>query len=191
MHDNNTMTKLSILIPTIKRDELLFNKLKDKLLNQSKDGVTILVNPSETDSIGKKRNWLLDNSHSEYVAFIDADDYVVDNYIDLLLEGISKRVDCCSLMGIYAINGKVDGFFEHSLKYKEWKTNDQQTHDIKYERYPNHLNCIKSSIAKQFKFPEKNFGEDHDWSKQIHESGLIKTEHYIDQVIYYYKKVTR
>ena len=188
------MTKLTILIPTIKRDEELFLKLRDKLLSQSKEGVTILINPSETDSIGKKRNWLLDNSHSEYVAFADADDDISGDYIDLLMEGINKGVDCCSLKGMYSVDGVGEGLFEHSLQYNEWKTNDNniiQITGIKYERYPNHLNCIKSSIAKQFKFPDKNFGEDHDWSRQIHESGLIKTEHYIPEVIYYYKKVTK
>ena len=59
-----------------------------------------------------------------------------------------------------------------------------------YERYPNHLNCIKSSIAKQFKFPEINFGEDTLWADKVFKSGLIKTEHFIDKVIYHYKYIT-
>ena len=194
--------KLSILIPTIKRDEVLFNKLFHKLESmifgwgvvRVTGVVEILINDNETDSIGAKRSSLLERATGEYLCFIDADDDISDNYISLLLEGIDKGVDCCSLKGMYSVDGVGEGLFEHSLQYNEWKTNDNniiQITGIKYERYPNHLNCIKSSIAKQFKFPEKNFGEDHDWSKQIHESGLIKTEHYIPEVIYYYKKVSR
>jgi hypothetical protein len=55
-----------------------------------------------------------------------------------------------------------------------------------YYRPPNHLNVIKASIAKQFKFPEKNFGEDMEWSMQIQQSGLLKTEAHIDETLYYY-----
>ena len=180
--------KLSILICTLPDRKLMLTSLLVKLNRQIKGEVDIHIAHEPHLTIGEKRNLLLENSTGEYVCFIDDDDDVSDNYIDLLMEGINKGVDCSSLKGDYIVDGHFDSIFEHSVKYKEWKTTDNV---IKYERYPNHLNCIKSSIAKQFKFPEKNFGEDHDWSRQIHESGLIKTEHYIDQVIYYYKKVTK
>lgn len=155
--------------------------------------VQLLSNDSTAISIGEKRNKLLNDAEGEYVCFIDDDDSISRNYISLLLHGIDNGVDCCSLKGMYYVDGVFDGIFEHSLMYKEWKTNNsiQSATPIKYERYPNHLNCIKSSIAKQFRFPETNFGEDHNWSKQIHESGLIKTEHYISDILYYYDKQTR
>jgi hypothetical protein len=92
------------------------------------------------------------------------------------------------LRGIITFDGETPELFEHSIKYKEYKTVDNP---VKYERYPNHLNCIKSSIAKQFKFPEINHGEDTDWATQIFNSGLIKTEHYIDSVMYHYNFITR
>lgn len=150
--------------------------------------IQILCDDNEFNNIGEKRNRLLSKAIGEYVCFIDDDDQISSSYIDLVMKGIKENADCSSLKGIYSVDGIEDGTFEHSIKYNEWKTT---TNEIKYERYPNHLNCIKASIAKQFKFPEKNFGEDHDWSKQLHESGLLKTEHYIKQPIYFYKKVTR
>lgn len=159
----------------------------------NKDAVEIICEKSETLSIGRKRNMLLQNASGDYIAFIDDDDEVSPNYVKLLMEGINKGVDCCSLKGMYSVDGRMDGFFEHSLKYSEWRTNDVEDFrkGIKYERYPNHLNCIKSDIAKQFKFPEKNHGEDFDWSKQLHESGLLRTEHYIEQLIYFYKFISK
>lgn len=138
-------------------------------------------------SVGEKRNLLLGRSDGEYVCFIDDDDEISSDYVRLLMEAVESGMDCASLKGEYYINGKFDGVFEHSIKYLEWETVEGE---VKYLRFPNHLNCIKSSIAKQFRFPEKNYGEDFDWSTIVHKSGLIKTEHYITEVLYYYKYVS-
>lgn len=179
--------KLSILICTLpERIEMLDRLLKLLHLQYNPD-FEILINNDEQMSIGEKRNHLLQSATGKYVCFIDDDDIVSAYYIDLLMEGIDKRVDCCSLRGEYSVDGNFDGVFEHSIKYKQYKTVENSP--VKYERYPNHLNCIKASIAKRFKFPETNWGEDTDWATQIHKSGLIKTEHYIPDVIYHYLKV--
>lgn len=177
--------KLSILICHLPERKPLLDRLMDILTPQLSNEVQVLIHESKGMTIGEKRNYLLKLAKGDYVAFCDDDDKVSDNYVKLLTEGIDKGVDCCSLMGEYTINGVFDGYFEHSIKYNAYRTVSRT--NVKYERYPNHLNCIKSSIAKQFKFPEKNHGEDTDWATQIHKSGLIKTEHYIPQVIYHYE----
>lgn len=142
--------------------------------------------------IGRKRNRLLDMADSDYIAFIDSDDRISHNYFKLIFEGIEKNVDVCSLKGIITEDGKNPLLFEHSMKYKIWRTvTDSQPGEVRYERYNNHLNAIRASIAKQFRFPEINQGEDHDWSTQVFNSGLIKTEHYIEQVLYHYDYVSR
>lgn len=149
--------------------------------------VEILTNIDKGQkTVGQKRNELLDLAKGEFICYCDDDDSVSDNYIEHLLAGISKGVDCCSLKGSYSVNGAYNGLFEHSIKYRGWATSKGK---IKYLRYPNHLNCIKSSIAKQFKFPEINMGEDKDWSTQIHKSRLLKTEYYIDEILYYYNYI--
>lgn len=184
--------KLSILIPTIKRDETFLSQLIYNLEEQTlsmRDEVEILIDHDEYGSIGTKRNNLLKVATGEYTAFIDSDDEIAVNYISLLMKAIDSDCDCASLKGEITINGGAPEIFEHSLKYNEWKTNPEGS-EIRYERYPNHLSLIRSSISKQFKFPEKNHGEDHDWSKQIHESGLLKTEYYIPEIIYYYNYIS-
>lgn len=182
--------KLSILIPSLIKRQDQFLWLKENLFRQIVSGgfmeeVEIL---SEIDngeqSIGTKRNTLLSRAEGEYVCFFDDDDTPSMNYVSLIMKAIESQPDCCSLTGNYNVDGKFDGIFEHSIKYKAYKTNIGAY--IKYERYPNHLNCIKSSIAKQFNFPEINHGEDTDFAKQIHESGLLKTEVLIPETIYHY-----
>lgn len=178
--------KLSILVPYIRRHEAFFYKLQFKLYAQMLPYVTeveLLSDNHEYDSIGAKRNRLLERATGEFVAFFDSDDRPSDDYIKLLMEGIESNPDCCSLRGEYSIDGIFDGIFEHSIKYKEWATTKNE---VKYERFTNHLNAVKSSIAKQFKYPDKSHGEDFDWSTLVHESGLIKTEYYIPSVIYFY-----
>lgn len=190
--------KLSILIPSLESRAESFLKLYDEFMRQCGDRygkeVQILscVDKGEK-SIGAKRNILLDKAEGEYLCFFDDDDEPSRSYIDLVLEGCESGADAVSLRGIYTVDGSVDhpdsGIFEHSIKYPEWKTN--YTGVPKYERCINHLNAIKSSIAKQFRFPEINHGEDRVWSEAIHASGLIKTEHFIDKVIYHYRYVSK
>src|ERR1035437_6109979 len=187
------MKKLSLLIPTIKRHGKYLAYLIPELRSQAKQyngSVEILIDSNEVDSIGEKRNRLLEKAKGEYIAFIDADDNVSDKYISLLMEGIEKEVDCCSLKGIITTEGKDYHYFEHSIRYNIYKTNEGtkfEFGEIKYERFPNHISCLKASIAKAFKFPEKNWGEDTDWATLIHDAGVIKTEHYIPEVIYHYR----
>jgi glycosyltransferase involved in cell wall biosynthesis len=195
--------KLSILVPTInKRLELLKSLLNEfekqiggdliiskteKLRVMTFNDVEILIYSGDSETIGNKRNYLMQSAKGEYLCFFDDDDMPSEDYIKELLKGIESVADCISLRGIMTTNGSNPEVFEHSLKYKSWRTTKNE---IKYERYPNHLNCIKSNIAKQIKFPEINHGEDYDWSKKLHESGLLKSEYYTDKVLYHYKFVT-
>lgn len=187
------MTKLlSIIILTLPERKHFLDRVVTELNHQiMKSGrhEEIEICVVEGDSkIGAKRNTGLSVSLGKYIANVDDDDMVGPFYIKTLLDGIFLDVDCVSLRGMYYVDGVVDGIFEHSIKYKAWKNDCDDV--IKYERYPNHLNCIRASIAKQFKFPDKNFGEDHDWSTQIHKSGLIKTEHYTQEILYHYYYVS-
>lgn len=185
------MIRLSILIPHIKRHYRFFHVLKAELSSQILPYaglVEILDDDHEYDSIGTKRNRLLERAIGTHEAFFDADDMPSPNYIKWMMKAIDTDCDCASLIGLYSVDGVKDGLFEHSIKYKAWRTT---TNEIKYERYPNHLSLIRTSIAKQFKFPETSHGEDHDWSTQIHKSGFLKTEYRIPEIIYYYNKLTK
>lgn len=179
--------KLSILIPSLvdryeSRTELLFS-----LSAQYKgNDVEILTEIDRGEmSIGHKRNLLLQRAKGDYVCFVDDDDSVGSDYILKALTALESTPDCCSLLGVITWNGDTPQTFEHSIKYKEYKTNLEAP--IVYERYPNHLNIIRTSIAKQFMFLEINHGEDTDWATQIFKSGLLKTEATIPGVIYHYK----
>ena len=188
--------KLSILIPTLNSRIEHFLALKEELwrqivFNKAEDLVEIkkLSNGGEL-TIGHYRNQLLMDATSEYVCFFDDDDEPSRKYIQLILDALKTNPDCCSLKGIITTNGTDGQIFEHSIDYKEYKTNPP-TFGITYERYPNHLNVIKTEIAQQFKYLEINHGEDTSWAIEVFNSGLLKTEGYIGDVIYHYKYKTK
>jgi glycosyltransferase involved in cell wall biosynthesis len=186
-------TILSILIPsTTERSELLntlSENLKKQIIECDQNVEIIVFTDNKELSIGAKRNQLMEIARGEYVCYFDDDDMPSPNYIELILKAIESKPDCCSLKGIITWNGQNPEIFEHSIKYKEWRT--ATFSNPKYERPPNHLNVIKSSIAKRFKFPELNHGEDSEWSEAILKSGLIQIEAYIEQVIYNYLYISK
>jgi len=186
--------KLSILIPTLPERSNLFSKLffeiNFQIEMQNAFGLVEVITdnaPKNEKTIGQKRNDLLASAKGEYICFIDDDDKIANNYLRLVLKALQNNPDCVSLKGIITMDGQAPKFFEHSIKYSEYKTTSSI---ITYERYPNHLNVIKREIASQFKFPEINFGEDTDWATQINKSGLLKKETYIDEVLYYYNYIS-
>ena len=176
--------KLSILIPSLTDRAEQKDKLVAHLEKQCTPDVEVreLVDSGEL-TIGAKRNILLESALGEYVCFVDDDDRVSMDYIPTLLKAIESKPDCVSLRGVITWKGENPEIFEHSIRYDEYKTTDNA---IRYERYPNHLNCIKAEIAKQFKFPETSFGEDTDFATQIKKSGLLKKEIFVDKILYHY-----
>lgn len=183
---------LSILIPyTEDRIGMLLslkNKIEFSCPASFRDKIEILTDGRDKSvNVGAKRNSLLQRATGEWLCYIDSDDDINPKYVELLLEGIQKGVDCCSLKGVMTTNGKNPEIFEHSLIYDKWETIETAKEgEVKYIRTPNHLSCIKASIAKQFSFPEIRYGEDHIYSKALNNSGLLKTEHYINEILYYY-----
>lgn len=194
---------LSILIPTTSDREPYFANVMTELCRQVKllsdwhkedywKYVEVLKDTSPVGvSIGTKRNNLLQMATGEWLAFVDSDDMVSQDYLKILLSNIGtirSFVNCFSLRGIMTTDGSNPEIFEHSIRYDTWRTNERAgVEGVKYERFINHLNCIRSVIAKQFKFPEINMGEDHNWSNQLQASGLLNDEGTIDKILYFYK----
>jgi len=184
---------LSILICTIEERKQKFDFIYNKLQNQINklslsDNIKIecFCDKRGEHSIGHKRNVLLQNCNTKYSCFIDDDDDVSDNYISVLYKGIKSKKDCIGLKGRITVNGGSPKIFIHSISYNNYF----EENNI-YYRPPNHLNVIKTSISKKFMFPDKNFGEDTDWAMDICNSGLIKTEYNIEDVIYFYNFVSK
>lgn len=182
---------LSILIPsTIDRHDLL-SKLLDELYkqineNDAHDNVEILTSiDNKEKTTGTKRNELYAMAIGLWSVSIDSDDWVYPYYIKEMLIASESNCDCFGVNGIMTTNGGNEKKWYISKDNPYFASVDQQGREI-YLRYPNHITAIRSSICKQFKFPDICQGEDYNWATQIHNSGLIKTEHIISKPMYHY-----
>jgi len=176
---------VSVLICTIPSRRAMFIELLNRmtLLKQKTSlQIEVLWDNDMKYSVGEKRNKLVERALGTYCCFVDDDDKITDDYFSVI-EASGLTYDCIALNGQMFMNGKPHAPFYHSLKYEKWSEDSTS-----YYRNPNHLNPIKTSIVKQIQFTTKNQGEDHDFSKKLLESGLLKTEysHTTLQYLYYF-----
>jgi hypothetical protein len=129
-------------------------------------------------SIGAKRNRLLDAAVGRYVAFIDDDDCITENYLTRIFEGIEKNVDHVGVGMMFMPRWERPVLVECSVKH-DWTFDG-----TKYLRPPQHVCAIKRTLALQVRFPEISFREDHAYAHAMKK--LVKTEFVVTEPIYQY-----
>jgi len=164
----NSNVKLSILIcsvDTIERKESL-NKLIHELNHQvwsnyAEEIVEIIVEKDNGElSVGGKINVLIDKAQGEYICFIDDDDFISSNYLNTILQNLTK--DILLIRIEHLIQGVKTTTIQPSLYIDNLVTNE-----LIYCVNHLHLCPHKRLISKQIKFKELNFSEDIDYSQRI------------------------
>ncbi len=181
---------LSILIPTLTARAELLSKLLNKLATQiessapgGKPDVEVVISEDNGEqSVGAKRNYLLNEATGVFVVFVDDDDEISDDYVFQIRNAILEHpdVDCIGMRAIMTTGGKYPRPVVYSRSYPR-----PETRDGMYLRPPQHLTPIRRSIAVRHRFPDLNLGEDALWAKSLYND--IKTEHFVDKVLYHYK----
>lgn len=186
------MPKVSIIIPTYNREKELSTCI-DSLLNQTyKDIEIIVINDGSKDNtdtlinsykdkrikyykrtnhgIGSSRNYGLEKSTGDYVSFIDSDDYIDKNFIEKMLNKVTKEdldLVICDYYNFYKNKTKelvtIPKFNNTNIKdnknlllnvnygpcnklYKKELIKDIRfPEDIKYEDMPFIAKCLKES----------------------------------------------
>lgn len=185
---------ISILIPTMNSRRSLFEEVLREVRRQIAETPEIKVEILwESDNgemtLGHKRNVLMDKCNGKYHCFIDDDDmiapYFLKTFVPMIHGGIDY--DCASFVGAHYVRGKFNKLFHHSLDYPEWNELPDR-----FIRSVSPMNMIKTSIVRQVRYKDIRNTEDHEFSKRLTASGLLKTEfkinpnrpiyHYIDGV---------
>lgn len=176
---------LSILIATMPERQKSFDELMLSLTcPEFNNHLEILVDSSKAYNIGTKRNKLLRQAKGDYIVFIDDDDEVSKNYIQLILEACKLNPDCIGISGIITTNGANERQWHISKDYERWYELDRV-----YYRTPNHISPVKRELALKAGFPEIQFGEDAEYSRRL--LPLLKTEVKIPGNLYHYKYVIK
>lgn len=129
--------------------------------------------------VGGKREVLRQGSKGEYINFFDDDDLPAPDYISSILP-LLDGVDYVGFNLHTTIDHRYIGPTCHSLKHNGW-TDDYR--DPAHYRDISHINPMRRELA-MLKPMSGSIGEDHRWADSMR--GLVKTEHCVDRVLYYY-----
>ena len=175
------MIKLSIIIPHYDTYDLTYKLLKE-LSIQVNNNVEIIVIDDSNDlrldvfsdiaiikhfnikqGISRARNYGLDISKGSYISFIDSDDMITNDYIDVLLNAIDTREEDIIVFNWVDFNNNL--IYRQPRNYAVWKA------------------IYKKDIVPRFN-ENVEFDEDVYFQEE-----LLKTRHsyyYIDRVLYIY-----
>jgi len=175
------MVKISIIIPHYNTYDLLYKLLKelsiqisneveiiiiddsnDSRLDEFNDIATIIHNP-ERKGLSYGRNIGIKKAKGKYIAFIDSDDMVTNDYISILLSTINEHNEDVIYFNWADFNQNL--IVRHPKNYAVWKA------IYKKEKCP----LFKESMM---------YNEDVDFQAKI--QNIPHTEYYIDRVLYIY-----
>lgn len=179
--------RLSILIPTLSNRSHYLERLLEILNPQADSSIEILIQKDDGEkSIGEKRNILLDKATGDYIAFVDDDDLVSNDYCPKIITALESEPDVVGIHLHHYEDFNLRGLTYHSLRYDSWwqEQNKEDPSLTNYYRNPNHLNPVKREYALVTKFPLISMAEDKDYSRRL--LTHLKTEEYIEDPIYFY-----
>lgn len=174
---------LSILIPGLSHRP--WARLHESLIHQARNvdtEVEILIDIDNGEKTsGQKRFDLTHQSTGKYIAFIDDDDTVTDDYLTSLLAAIRSDRDVITFNVHLTLQGP------HTHRIEIWKLG---LHECKRKQglmSANHLCAWKRDIAIRVPWcPDLGYGDDQLWYGPLIHSNLLKTERHIEKQLYLY-----
>jgi glycosyltransferase involved in cell wall biosynthesis len=183
--------KLSILTPTIpercyqsERFEAFSDagNLAYKIENQigSLPVEHLLLCDNKSRSIGAKRQALLDIARGQYIAFVDDDDDISNDYVQAILAGIATGADVITFHQRAIYNGLESEVHFNAANHDEPFTPGRIT-----KRAPWHVCAWRRDLVAECVFGESNYGEDLVWARQARRR--IRTAHHIPRILHTYR----
>lgn len=165
---------MSFLIPTIPGRESSLQRLvgsvREKMARiapELKYEISLGFDNKE-QSIGMKRQNMIQAAAGKYSVFIDDDDEITDAYIEDLAETVRGSYP------VMRLRGQISQYtFTHSL---ENKLTDSMARGEVFLRPPNHLNPMMTDVAKLIHYKDAIRGEDLDWTIRMARAGFLTHE---------------
>lgn len=170
--------KLSVLVAAMPHRP--HKELVAMLRRQADDfgGVEILCEVDEGLS-GPKRQRLLEAASGEYVAFVDDDDRVADDYIGQLLAATESGADVLT----FNLDFYRNGHLQETWRFGPWENQRR-----KGMMCLNHLCAWRREIARKVAWcPDLGHNDDHLWFEPLYRAGVVQTTCHIDMPLYEYR----
>ena len=183
----NMTPLLSILIPgvpsRISQAQRLVNKLTVDSRFHEKGKIEILwLVDNWSMTLGEKRNRLIEMARGEYFSFVDDDDFVSEDYVDSLLEGMLYKPDVVTFQQDCDWNG-----LRGIINFRLGAENGEFLGNGQVDRAAWHVCAWRKDVAGGILFDSVNWGEDQEWANKANQ--LANTEHHLNKVLHIYQHI--
>lgn len=187
--------KLSILTPTIpercyqsdrfeahSETGLLADKIESQINQAGAAGLVehLVFCDNRRRTIGEKRQALIDIALGEYIAFVDDDDDISDDYVASLLEAIESAPDVITFQQRAIYNGQ-----ESTIHFRLESQDEVFNPGGITLRSAWHVCAWKREKVKKCLFLSCNYGEDKVWAIQARR--MVRSEMHIPRIIHTYR----
>ena len=172
---------LSILTPSIPARFASVERLAAKIAAQGGDVEHLILCDNRRRTIGEKRDNLLRLARGKFVAFVDDDDDVSEDYVSELLKAASGDPDVITFDQEATVNEQVS-----RVVFRVGQPNGAFTPGGITLRNAWHVCAWSRSLATQSAFPPTNYGEDWAFAAPLCAVDNLR-EIYIPKVLHYYR----
>lgn len=174
---------LSILTPAVPSRlgqlKTLCGILENQIGDRPVEHLVLLDNKRRT--VGAKRDALLRAARGSYVAYVDDDDGIAEDYVSSLLDAATGQPDVITFNQEASVNGRI-GWIRFGLGSR----NDPFVPGSTMLRNAWHVCAWRRSLALLSHFPDNSYGEDWAFAAQLCAIPGLKSVH-IDRILHYYR----
>lgn len=206
---------ISIVVPTYNTGSLFLNDCLNSIYNQKYTNFeVIIVDGYSTDDTydcakkwadrdsrfkaiqhekgaSKQRNAGIDNSNGDFIAFIDSDDYISDDYFEKMIENVSDSIDVYIPRIVFVL---YDGNQNVIQAYSDYQVPQGLVTDknffinLQKNGLVSPVKMYRKSAIKNIRFrADLNYGEDLLFNFSIAQSG-VKYYH-SKESLYFYRRI--
>lgn len=193
MIDRNKVLFTVMLLSIPSRLEKCLIPLYNKLLKQCEgvnDVELLCLVDNKAQTIGEKRQHILQSARGRFVAFLDDDDQISDDYIsslrEVMLANTENGPDVITFDQHCTVNGEEFNVnFRHGNPHEGLKRDPITGRLTDIKRPPYHMCAWSARLARGTPFKIASYGEDIDWCARMY--ARITKEIHIDKVLHYYQ----
>jgi glycosyltransferase involved in cell wall biosynthesis len=165
----------SILIPTLRERSSTLSQVVTELRRQLENvsfTYELLIDADDRQStLGNKRNRLVREARSEYIVFLEDDDFTHPEFFKTYEPMfLSRQYDVGEIYGLRYDNEVIDRPVHYSVDYVKhvpWYNSPTI-----YIRSPCHITPMRTSLARTVQWPDITWGEDHEFSYRLQKYSL-------------------